>query len=87
MGKDYQFYCGVSYEYINDLSVRNALEILLEFSSINDVLRIQEVLAPLDQRLRKQQVGDQFLLNKQVKKKYPQDKYWWYYGLPRSIRP
>lgn len=86
-GEDYQFCCGISYEYINDLSVRDALEILLDFGSIDDVLKIEEVLNPLDQRLRQQQVGDQFFLNEQVKKRYPQDKYWWYYGLPVSIRP
>jgi hypothetical protein len=50
-GEDWQSCCGVSYEYSNDISVRDALAVFLELMPAEEVPFRQRVAA-LDARLR-----------------------------------
>lgn len=84
-GVDYQQCCGVSYEYINDLSCRTALHSLIARLSPQDAASLVEKLRPLDARLRTLLQDDRFLLDPNMTFSFPQNIYWWYYGLPRGI--
>jgi hypothetical protein len=82
---EYASCCGDFYEFTNDLSVRNAIEIVLDAVSEAERARIMTRVAPLDERYRNTQVGTDFFLAPGARSRYPQAKYWWYYGLPRGV--
>lgn len=46
--------CGMSEEYLNDLSVRDALQIILDFATRPEVDRLMRLIEPLDARLKVQ---------------------------------
>jgi len=84
---DYASCCGDFYEFTNDLSVRDAVQIVLDAVCEAERGRIGARVAPIDERYRRQQVGSEFFLGKGAEARYGQTKYWWYYGLPRGVRP
>jgi hypothetical protein len=82
---DYASCCGDFYEFTNDLSVRDAIEIVLDSVSEPERTRIMNRVAPIDERYRRTQVGSDFFLGSRAQSRYPEAKYWWYYGLPRGV--
>lgn len=82
---DYASCCGDFYEFTNDLSVRGAIEIVLDSISGTERTRIVAMIAALDERYRRTQVGAEFFLGSGARARYPEPKYWWYYGLPRGV--
>ena len=76
-----------SYEYINDLSMRNAIQIILDCLPIEEKQKFYSKIEGLDKRLKAQMVTSDFICNEKVIHQYPQAVYWWYYGLPKCIEP
>lgn len=75
-GSDWQYCCGVSYEFDNDLSVRDALEIIVCIVGPSGVALPLDEIAALDTRLYAF-----------YEHKPPRNGEWWRQGLPRGIRP
>ncbi len=73
-GSAWQACCGVSYEYLNDVAVRDALEIVLTFSPASATRDLRTKVAALDDRLYQ-------LYSHQPTR----DTSWWREGLPRGI--
>jgi hypothetical protein len=75
-GSNWQYCCGVSYEFSNDLSVRDAFEIIRSIAGPSGALLPLAEIAALDSRLyafyehRPARTGE-----------------WWRQGLPRGILP
>jgi len=86
-GESFQYCCGVSYEYINDLSCRDALQIIIDLLPPDESIRLNALISTLDNRLQRLQVNEEFFLNENEIKKYPKEKFWWFYGLPISVKP
>jgi hypothetical protein len=82
---DYASCCGDFYEFTNDLSVRDAIEIVLDAVSEAERSRIVTRVAPLDERYRSTQVGAEYIFGAPAPAHHPKAKYWWYYGLPRGV--
>ena len=86
-GDAFRYCCGISYEYINDLSCRDALQIIIDLLPPYEAENLTNLLIPFDNRLKSLQKDEEFVLNKSVINKYPKEKYWWLYGLPVSVEP
>lgn len=78
---------GISYEYVFFLVCRDVLEVILDSVSSDQKDIILQYIYPLDERLKIQLVDEVFFRNKKVIDKFPKDKYWWYYGLPKCVDP
>lgn len=75
-GTAWQACCGISYEYNNDLSVRDALEIVLDAVPAEAVPHLSEQVRALDLRLYAlYEHSPPFIGN------------WWRQGLPRGVLP
>lgn len=84
-GEDYQSCCGISYEYLNDIGCRAALENIIDSLPPADAKKLQEIILPLDSRLKQLiKSGIPWAVNET---KYPRGKYWWLYGLPKGVNP
>ena len=74
-GDDWRFCCGVSYEYLNDISVRDAVELLCSVVPEEGTVALREAIAAIDLRLRRF---------------YPASAtgpYWWREALPVNVLP
>ena len=74
VGEEWRRCCGISYEYVNDLAVRDALDQIVTTVGVDSVQAIVAALRPLDDRLyrlyehRPNRVGR-----------------WWHMGLPVGV--
>ncbi len=78
--------CGVSYEYINDISARRtALEIIMDNLDNGEKARVMGLVDPIDKRLKVLlDENDRKFHDKEIEG-YPEDKYWWEYKLPKCV--
>jgi hypothetical protein len=73
-GQAWQYCCGISYEYLNDISIRDAIELILGAAPKDATRSLAAQMAALDERLyvlyvhRPEQVAS-----------------WWRKGLPAGI--
>ena len=75
-GSSWQACCGVSYEYDNDLSVRDALETILRLSPTTATVDLRAKVGALDDRLYPLYTHHP-----------PREGRWWREGLPRGVVP
>jgi len=73
-GEDWQTCCGISYEYINDISVHDAIEVILSLASNHMTDELKTKIASLDERL--------YALYEHCPERHGA---WWHQGLPRGI--
>lgn len=85
-GGDYQTCCGVSYEYLNDLSCRDMMEIIIRNVSPEKLDAFRERITALDERFRRIPKNDKWIIAEHAVEKYRKLDYWWYYGLPLTVR-
>ena len=70
-------------EYTNDIVVRTIIETVIDAVSNETKKKILEVIEPFDNKLRRTfRHEGKFILNKRLVKKFPERKYWWYWGGP-----
>ena len=74
-------------EYVNDVSSRQALKIILDKIQQDENTEIFSRVDMLDNALKKtlRPLSDKELPNEQWQKKYPQTTFWWMYGLPKCV--
>ncbi len=75
-GSSWQACCGISYEYLNDIAVRDALDVILKLCPGDATQSLRGKVASLDGRLYQ-------LYTHQP----PRVVNWWREGLPRGIVP
>ncbi|QQO07614.1 hypothetical protein [Breznakiella homolactica] len=85
-GLDYQNCCGISYEYTNDLSCRTAIEIILRNTAGNKIEKYKERIDSLDKRFKAIPKNDKWIVNQASIEKYEKNGYWWFYGLPLTVK-
>jgi len=74
------------YKFTNDLSVRDAIEVILDGVPDTERIRIAGLVTPIDQRYQLLQSGSAYFLpNRNRQARYPKAKFWWYYGLPCGV--
>ncbi len=77
----------MSYEYLNDISIRDAIQILLDGLPDDERKTLYSKVQPMDARLRSYIIPGEFICNEKARLRYPPDIYWWYYGLPGCVQP
>ena len=83
---DWRACCGLSYEYLNDLSVRDALQIIMDAIPSSESARIMGLVGPLDFRLRRQLFSAESEASV-AKRAGPVGGAWWRLKLPDVIAP
>lgn len=86
-GDKFVFCCGISYEYWTGLSSRTYIEVILDLLPDHIKKPILKRVDCIDRRLKALQDDDEFVWNKKSIGDYPKEKYWWHYGLPRTVKP
>ena len=85
-GEKYFECCGVSYEYLNDISVRTAIEMIIEMISEPERVRIIDLIQPIDYRLKSILAKNEKVFRTTEIKGMSREKYWWRYKIPATIR-
>ena len=75
-GNAWQQCCGISYEYHNDIAVRDAIEIVVSVAGESIPSAFAREIAALDQRLYSH-----------YEHRPPRVGRWWRHGLPRGVLP
>ncbi len=86
-GDKFVFCCGISYEYWSVLCSRTYIEDILDLLPDPIKKPIFKRVDFIDRRLKALQDDDEYIWNKNTEKDYPKEKYWWHYGLPRTVEP
>ena len=86
-GEAFRDCCGISYEYMNDISCRYALQIIIDSVSDLEKARIQGLISELDQRLKALLDKNPEIYRDTEMAEKPKDIFWWHYKLPVTIRP
>lgn len=76
---------GISYEYLNYISCRTALQIILDNVAVEKIVDIKMIIKEYDQILKPLIDINPKVLNKKENKKYPREVYWWKYKLPINV--
>lgn len=84
-GKDYQHCCGIYYEYLNYLSCRTALAIILNTIPEQEAYKLKKQIEPLDERFKNVPKRDKWIVKSTSIEKYKKMNYWWYFGLPLTV--
>lgn len=84
-GKDWQNCCGIYYEYLNNISCRTAIEIIIKTISIDENNEFIANVEKLDQRFKAVPKMQKWIVSDNVIEKYQKNDYWWYFGLPLTV--
>jgi ribulose bisphosphate carboxylase small subunit len=78
---------GIPEEYENDMDYRNSIQELVGKIPGVKIKKELSELNELDNRFNKILIpGNIFFGIEHLKDRYPKERYWWLYGLPRSIK-
>jgi len=84
-GIEYEDCCGNEQKYSEDYQCRTVIQQIIDLLPLGEAHRVSAILAPIDERYKKQLIKSDSPVLDEFRKQYPEERYWWLYLWPISI--